>query len=154
MTLGTSSVMMNKGTLSIFLAIMCQFAAADYVEKFGQILKPFLEDCKKYVGASDADVEKVSTMQLLTTQTQSCLQYCAFSEFGMMNGTTIDDDYALEMFKTAHKGDVYFAKGPEIVNGCLAEAKKLKTDDSCLLAYFFHQCIHDQSFSLVYDARS
>ncbi|XP_067000568.2 general odorant-binding protein 19d [Anabrus simplex] len=148
--------MVNTGTLSIFLALMCHFAAAGYVENFDQLIRPLAEDCKKYVGASDADVEKVTTLQVLTTQSQNCLQYCAFSKAGVMNGTTFaSEDDILKVYNAVHKDDDEFiAQGPKVVNECLAEASKLETDDSCLLAYFLRQCAHDKSFSLVYQAKS
>ncbi|XP_068082808.1 uncharacterized protein [Anabrus simplex] len=152
----TSSIMVNAGTLSIFLALLCQYAAADYVENFAQAMRPLAEDCRKYVGASDADVEKMTMLKVLTTQSQNCLQYCVFSKAGIIDGTTFASaDDILKVYNSAHEGDDEFiAQGPKAVNECLDEASKLKTDDSCFLAYFLRQCVLDKSFNLVYDSRS
>ncbi|XP_068082812.1 general odorant-binding protein 19d-like [Anabrus simplex] len=156
MKLDTSSIMVNAWTLSIFLALMCQYAAADYVENFAQAVRPLAEDCRKYVGASDADVEKVIELEVLTTQSQNCLLYCVFSKVGIMDGNTYASaDDILKVYNSAHEGDDEFiAQGPKAVNECLDEASKLKTNDSCLLAYFLRQCVSDKSFNLVYFHRS
>ncbi|XP_068083173.1 general odorant-binding protein 19d-like [Anabrus simplex] len=148
--------MVNTGTLSIFLALLCQYAAAGYVENFDQTIRPLAEECREYVGASDEDVEKVSTLQVLTSQSQACLQYCAFNKAGLMDGTSLaPEEDILKIYNSIHKdNEEFLAQGPNVVNECVDEASNLNTDDSCLLAYFFRQCVLDNTYSFAYEARS
>ncbi|XP_067007800.2 uncharacterized protein [Anabrus simplex] len=136
------------------IALIALFAAtvyAGYTPIYQELTQPATEECQVHVGANKEDAEKIYMYQILSTQTQACLQYCVYAKLGVMNGTSFASyDYIMAVYRKVHEKDSeYLRIGEETVQGCLDEVNSLVTTDTCRLAKYMQECLNVKSMEKV-----